>query len=273
MIKFIGSDLDHTLLNNESKISPLTNEVINLIHTKGITFVPCTARNYKDVPTYFINNDKFPYLVCNNGGDIIDNLSGERILERTLSTDLSKNIIQTLLNYSKYWTLSTDEGAYTNKKIIDDRDELSLSDHYIETVLSQRILIYDYESLLNKDISVYKVQTYLKDPSIKNDIARELMEKFPEVQITTSGLHNIEILHIEATKGNAFSYLLSKHDVNRDQAITFGDNHNDVSLIKCVEKGYAVSNGVDALKEAAYKVIGCNDEDAVAKKILIHLKD
>ena len=47
--------------------------------------------------------------------------------------------------------------------------------------------------------------------------------------------------------------------------MTFGDAHNDYLMIKNAGLGVAMGNAIDELKAMATDVIGCNDEDAVAK--------
>ena len=45
----------------------------------------------------------------------------------------------------------------------------------------------------------------------------------------------------------------------------FGDALNDLPMFSIADEAYAVANALDVVKEAATKVIGSNDEDAVAE--------
>ena len=48
----------------------------------------------------------------------------------------------------------------------------------------------------------------------------------------------------------------------------FGDNLNDISMLNAADCAVAVSNAVDDTKKICDKIIGGNDDDAVAKYIL-----
>ena len=58
-----------------------------------------------------------------------------------------------------------------------------------------------------------------------------------------------------------------KDFVGADFVTAFGDNSNDIIMLKSADKAVAVSNAVDALKENADEIIGNNFDDAVAKYI------
>lgn len=47
--------------------------------------------------------------------------------------------------------------------------------------------------------------------------------------------------------------------------VSFGDAANDMDMFQISDEAYAVANASDALKQAATKIIGSNDEDGVAK--------
>lgn len=47
----------------------------------------------------------------------------------------------------------------------------------------------------------------------------------------------------------------------------FGDNLNDLPMMEIADHSVAVGNAFKEVKEQANEIIGCNDEDAVAKWI------
>jgi len=47
----------------------------------------------------------------------------------------------------------------------------------------------------------------------------------------------------------------------------FGDNRNDLSMMRIADHSVAVANAYDEVKAQADEVIGCNDDDAVVKWI------
>lgn len=272
MIKIIASDLDHTVLNEKSELTSYTQSVLEQVRKQGIHFIPCTARNYHDLPDYFTNNHLYPYVVCNNGGDIVDNITKKRILNHAIDIKTVKELLNILKQYSPYWTLSTNKGSFTLIDLYDYKLQEGTDLMYCEYLKTKRILVKSYEDILNdKRIQVYKVQTYLLDPSIKDKVKCDIESKLTNVGVTTSSLHNIEITDPLATKGNALRFIMNHINIDASSAMAFGDNYNDIPLIESVKYGYAVNNAVKELKECAIDVIDFNYNDGVAKKIMEHI--
>ena len=72
----------------------------------------------------------------------------------------------------------------------------------------------------------------------------------------------LEIFSGEASKRSAALRL--KKMCGADYLIGFGDGVNDLPLFEACDEAYAVSNGCEALKEAADRVIRSNLENGVA---------
>ena len=74
-----------------------------------------------------------------------------------------------------------------------------------------------------------------------------------------------EIFSKNASKASA---LLQVMELTRaDRLVCFGDNNNDLSMIRSADVGVAVSNACDELKSSADKIIGSSSEGAVARYI------
>lgn len=68
-------------------------------------------------------------------------------------------------------------------------------------------------------------------------------------------------------KGVALGVLCAHLGVDSSQVLAFGDNHNDVSLLRAAGRGYAVENAVPELLRAADEVVGRCEDDGVAVKL------
>ncbi|ATG97445.1 Cof-type HAD-IIB family hydrolase [Mesoplasma lactucae] len=54
---------------------------------------------------------------------------------------------------------------------------------------------------------------------------------------------------------------------NVPYVVCFGDNYNDIAMLKEVKHGYAVGNAVEALKEVAFKVVESVDNNGVGRQL------
>ena len=76
----------------------------------------------------------------------------------------------------------------------------------------------------------------------------------------------VEICPRNCTKAKAI--LKMKERCGFKKLIVFGDSVNDLSMFRAADEAYAVAGALDEVKAAAMEVIGSNDDDAVAKKIM-----
>lgn len=108
-----------------------------------------------------------------------------------------------------------------------------------------------------------------------NAVAGEILNGLREVKgINPMYYHDWygpEITEIEAfpegaTKARAITRL--KEMTGAERVVVFGDNFNDLSMMKAADWSVAVANAVPQVKEAADEVIGSNEADAVPRYIL-----
>ena len=68
-------------------------------------------------------------------------------------------------------------------------------------------------------------------------------------------------------KGSAVESLAKYLGVDKSEVITFGDNHNDLSMIMYAGMGVAMGNAEDIVKENSNFITDKNTENGVAKAL------
>lgn len=74
----------------------------------------------------------------------------------------------------------------------------------------------------------------------------------------------IELVPKGIDKGSSLAYLSSHLNIHPDQIIAFGDESNDISMLRFVGMGVAVVNATEPAKAAADLITKSNNEDGVA---------
>ena len=75
----------------------------------------------------------------------------------------------------------------------------------------------------------------------------------------------LEIASKEISKFSAIEFLLKEHfEISVNQAVAFGDNYNDVEMLRNIGYGVAVGNGRPEAREVANAIAGESIEDGVA---------
>lgn len=82
----------------------------------------------------------------------------------------------------------------------------------------------------------------------------------------TPGLWLLEIFAAGVSKAAGVTRLA--RSLGADRIVAFGDNLNDIPMLRVADVAVAVGNALDDVKEMADKIIGDNNSDAVARFIL-----
>jgi hydroxymethylpyrimidine pyrophosphatase-like HAD family hydrolase len=98
----------------------------------------------------------------------------------------------------------------------------------------------------------------------------ELLAKYipSELYIETSSGENVSlelIMNRKATKWEAVKIVAACFEISAAKIVSFGDDYNDISMLKGCGVGVAVANAIDEAKAAANFICGTNNNDGVAK--------
>lgn len=251
MIKLIASDLDGTLLH-DGMLSDETKATLNEVMSKGIHFVPVTARSYNGVLDWFKENELIKFCGCSNGASIMDNKSKQAIVSSQIPASTVISILDHVSSVNHWWTIDLEGDLYSSSKILEDRDYLLINDRYYSHIVESRSLIDDYHSLLSDKKGVAKIH-FITEFKKDKDVLLEALELFKEeLCITSSHVSNVEIMHQNASKGGVIEWLKTYYGFAEDEIMVFGDNDNDLSMLKACRYGIAVKDGSEAVKAIAF---------------------
>ncbi|HAH75354.1 MAG TPA: Cof-type HAD-IIB family hydrolase, partial [Kandleria vitulina] len=94
-------------------------------------------------------------------------------------------------------------------------------------------------------------------------IQKLLIDAFPNLNITRSSSILIEINANGISKAKAVELLCKKHHINIKDAFAFGDNFNDLDMLKCVGHPYLMENAPSSLKEMISEHTLSNNDDGI----------
>ena len=125
------------------------------------------------------------------------------------------------------------------------------------------------ENLEVLDLSaVQKILAIDLNPEIAYDVMQKGKEEFKEKMcITLSTPYFCEFTNPLAHKGAALEFLAQYYGIPIEQTMAFGDQNNDITMIKTAGIGVAVGNATEELKQAADFVTKTISEDGVVYAI------
>ena len=281
MIKLIASDMDGTLLNHNHKIPKENVKLINFAKNQGIEFVVATGRAYYEALPALNEENINCDVISFNGGIVYDKNGNIISITPMLPKDLYYTI-EILKSFDISYQLYTKNTIYTTSIETDINAYIDLirSNGYEPDVEhlraeAQQKLEVGYITEV-ENIELYlneKENPPIKIIAISNDISKlenaaKLLSENTSISVTSSGANNIEIMHKNATKGEALKEIAKIYGINLENAVAIGDNLNDQAMLDIVGYSVAMKNGNTILKEQAkYVTEKTNSEGGVADTI------
>ena len=281
MIKLIASDMDGTLLNHNHKIPKENVKLINFAKNQGIEFVVATGRAYYEaLPA--LNEENISCDVISFNGGIVYDKNGNIISITPMVTKDLYYTIEILKSFDISYQLYTKNTIYTTSIETDINAYIDLirsngyepDEDHLRAEAQQKLdegyitEVDNIEFYLNE-----KENPPIKVIGISNDISKlqnatKLLSANKNISVTSSGANNIEIMHKDATKGEALKEIAKIYGIELENIVAIGDNLNDQAMLDIVGYSVAMKNGNTILKEQAkYVTEKTNSEGGVADTI------
>lgn len=244
-LKMIVTDLDGTLLKDDKSISAHTEAVIRQLRSSGILFVVATARPIRAVKA-FLPQIRYDAAVFHNGAVIMDH----EVLVRSLGIRNSGTVVHSILCVHPDYRIAVESNdvMYSNF----NAGEIWPGIDYIKTS--------DFKELRHSHAEKIIVDAHSKEEMnvLMKYMTDDLYILFSENRLIT--IHNKQ-----STKMNGIKTLAERYDISPSQIVAFGDDYNDVDMLKSCGMGVAVGNALPEVKDAAREITESNEQDGVAK--------
>lgn len=266
-IKLIATDLDGTLLTKEKKLSAKNAESLKLAADKGIYIVPATGRPWIGVCQELKRMPFIRYALVMNGAMVWDSFEDKAIYKSNFTTEQALTLWDFVQKYDTMTDAHVGGVGRISSYYYDNCEEYVESDAIAVLLRATRIKTDDVRELISKSKNgAEKINLTFKDTDMRNRALEEL-KQFDFAIATSSVSNNIELNHINATKGKALTKLAEHLGVDMSQVMAFGDSGNDISMIENAGLGVAMGNALSEIKEKASFITLDNENDGVAYAI------
>ena len=244
-IRIVVTDLDGTLLRNDKSISPRTRRAIALLRKKGALFVAATARPIRGVRGFL------PALSCDgalyhNGAVVM--WEGRRLEGFGIEHPLEVLRAVRAEDPARWVALEADDVLYSNF----DPEEIWPG---VESVRTEDF--HEVESL-TADKIIVEARTVAEAEALQARLPESLYAQLSENRIAM-------IMNRRATKLNGVRLLAARLGISLDGIAAFGDDYNDIEMLRECGVGVAVENALEEVKAAADEICPANEEDGFAQ--------
>ena len=263
--KVIALDLDGTLLNSDSQLSDFTKETIKKISEKGHRVVITTGRPYR-MALEFYKELELNTPMINFNGSLIHIPEKKWNFEKSFTLD--KSFLLDMVERKDEIEADFIAGEYRNKFFITAPNE-KIADPKLFGIENFKPENQFQSHLVTENPNAILLQTRAAD---KYALAEEMNAFYQhELSINTWGgpLNILECSPKGVNKAFALQYLLNIFNVDRQNLIAFGDEHNDTEMLAFAGTGYAMKNASQTLLPYADQQLDrTNDQDGVAHKLI-----
>ncbi len=277
--KLIITDLDGTLLNDNSELSKKTIATVKKISDKGHIFCISTGRPYRSAIKFYKQLGLKTVMSTLNGSHITNPIDKNFLpINLTFSKTILSRLIdnQKIISHINFMVIENYDCTY----IIEKNKKVNLKDPIFEnfhiTEGTTQIIKESDIKKIQKDlnsilISVKKKDLDLISFEIKSLIATLVVRDWSLPQNDDDII--IEINSRYADKGGFLKYVSCYYGIPYSEVYTFGDGVNDIGMLGKTLNAFAMKNGCDSAKLVSYRITeDTNDNDGVVKALAKELK-
>jgi Cof subfamily protein (haloacid dehalogenase superfamily) len=258
-VRLIASDLDGTLFGEDHLPAPRTVAAVNAARDAGIHMVAATGRSwFRGAALATSTGARLHHFIGSNGGHRVDLATGKLDERLSFSDDAVRSLVSSLsaglgpvgFGYELEGGLVWDDRfvEFSPINITGAAREVTAPPVGQLTEVGKMFVIHP---------DVERVDLVeLVDPMVPS-----------EVNVTTSGAVFVELTPAGADKGAALARLAAELGIDRTEAVAFGDNQNDLSMLTWAGRGIAMENALDLVKAIADETTTTNEDHGVARVI------
>ena len=222
MIRLIATDMDGTLLDENSQVPPETFDLVKRLREHGVVFAASSGRRYKTLRRFFEPVADQMDFVASMGTQVY--ADGVLLDREVFSTTALQRLYQVSSMFDCLHMAVYDE-AHTY--LLDDQ---SAYVRELDKDLPDAERVYDLPS---PDVSIIKVGICCEKPEQIMDMAfvleRELSDCFT---FLPSGSQWIDITPRHVSKATGLEHILRYYGIDRQDVIAFGDSMNDYAMLR-----------------------------------------
>ncbi len=268
------SDLDGTLLQSDARLSDFTISSLNKLIGSGTLFTVATARTPATVSTILRDvRLSLPAIVMTGAAfwNVHENVYSD-------IKYMKPDVVASLVDAYKFTGCPTFIYTLVGNMIhiyhLGDMSELET--RFMEERAGSPFKLFhigkvDAELLLDDPRNVilfYSMQPTALSYATYNLCLKSVkdcrLQFYHDIYGEETGI--LEAFSKEATKARAVRSLA--HAAGAERIVAFGDNINDIPMLKAADVAVAVGNAIPEVKEIADVVIGPNTDDSVVKFIM-----
>lgn len=260
MRKILAVDIDGTLVDSKKVLRPKTKDALIRAQEMGHVVVIVTGRNPHGAKHYAkqLEFDRYGSLLAGYNGAYVENFkTGEVLVDHKIPQDLLESYLDLSKKFDSYHIIYKEDKIHTNVK---DKEFTKLT-----AKINRMGHVYDPKLLDKIDFKSNDIVLGHEDPSVLDKAENALRDKFDQdLNIVRSTPYYLEAMPKGINKGSGIIEIGDYYNLGIKDIIAFGDELNDLEMIKEAGTGVAMANANPLIKDLADYITLSNDQDGIA---------
>ena len=263
-VRLIATDVDGTLVRSDHRtISPRNRAAFAAARQAGIDVLAISGRQPYSIGAIVAGSPLEGFVVGSNGAVAVDLANRHVLFEELLDVDAQRTLAHAML--AEFPEARVVSVRSAGNEYVAQHGYVGEQDPGAENALwavSHRFA--DLDDVLAEPS--LKLVVKHPDPTLAPEQMLEVARGLavPGTHPTTSGAPFLEIGRAGVSKASALARFAADRGIDPADVVTFGDNLNDVEMLRWAGLGVAMGNAVAGAKEAADEVTLHHEADGVA---------
>jgi Cof subfamily protein (haloacid dehalogenase superfamily) len=269
-IKLLALDIDGTLLNRKSKVTPRVREALDQAQAQGVLIALVTGRRFSSARPVVQELALSIPLVSHNGALTKNITTLETIQYHPFENATAREVIR-LGRECKADIICCDDPHGLGTMVMEGFSpenralEMYLKKYWDSVVEVPDLLVYlqhDPIQIMFSGKCDHMDEFCQSLETIIGERAKVFQTRYRQFDLTI-----VDVISPSASKGEAVAELAQTHGIAQAEVMAVGDNHNDVPMLRYAGVGVVMANAEDELKQLGFELTTSNEEDGVAVAI------
>jgi hydroxymethylpyrimidine pyrophosphatase-like HAD family hydrolase len=274
--KLIGIDLDGTLLNGDSEISPANRAAIARAADAGVMIVPCTGRGWREAAPVLSGIEHLHWGVYVTGAMVAEIDTGQSVDFAVFEPHLAEALVAFLANEPEAVLVYREHNEAGHEYLVTGQGELTGNTRWWFEITGAMVHFQRQvtHADLHNALRIGVVASGRRVPELREAIRqafgpRVLVQSFAAInrENLDESVHVLEVFPAGVNKWRGLGWIARRHGIAPHEVAAIGDEVNDLAMLAEAGCGIAMANGVDAAKQHAQYVTEPNKHDGVARAI------
>lgn len=263
-IKLVAFDMDGTFLNDQNTYDHARfGQLLSALRVRGIRVVAASGSQYQRLQTQFGNFQRQMDFVSQNGAVV--HQGGQPLIVTAMPAAAVTATLQTIKHQFQPSEVAEHLVVGVKSAYVDERMSVASyqqTHYYYDHLKRVPDLAGVTPARLNDQITSIGI-TFADQVDFPTAMTG-LRQQLPAGLASQTSGYNTELISMaHVNKATGLKALMQAYHVQPSELMTFGDNENDLSMLRLTPHSYAMANAVATVKARAHHLTSSNNADGV----------